>query len=717
MRTTKESYHDFECIPENLEIRVLYTRSNQNRHLRMIFAKVDCPIEYKIRTAIESMKLAADIEHVYVESEFHRVELFIRDFIAMSFAKDEFEELKPILAADVPAYSNFSSSVTFEILGLESFVDDSIKTLWKPSGHGATPNPDSANSSENQAINSAFDSSSKCPTQVLAIEYPVNSPESKEKKKVEFTEDTKLGDNSNDFNDEDDWFYDDYQDEDFVTDSESEEVINLLNKTCQKIDNLMVTVTNDQRCVRELQVRLTRCDGKTVNQLKSPDEGVPDPKKSATEINNSSIPAVKIPTNRSKLLPPSHSPISSTMTIDEVVAKFKAHKELTTEPLPSTSSQPSISVSQPSVSNNNATCGTSSNDQQPAETNQANHIQIPAAVPIRGVNYLTTHFPNLNFGEIDGPQIFTEELVDRNLIPICELEPYVPYNFPAEYQQIAINWNPSMRDFPNHHLRLWNAMTRGTYVHFKIVIPRYHLYRQRQTFEWPRIHLEAVAWRNHLNLVRQTFRDEIYPVIHVLPPVWSYNRESDFDYLLTILGKIHNDNVEIIFDPTLEVSLVNDAALTFFDRYVSFNFEIMEHAKAIYVPWLDEFRLTTRRITEVPLKLTPDIPFHVNESHNIRCHVVDFQTRRKHEAHHGTVIIGRQQLEPYIISYDPSSVILNLRGPPQNPLSRSVRCKVKIPEVRSIGIMRSLALMTREQLQFEFQPVERHLIKQTRGGR
>ncbi|XP_065210202.1 uncharacterized protein LOC135838481 [Planococcus citri] len=710
MKTTKESYSDFECIPENLETRVLFTRSNQNRRLRMVFAKVDCPIEYKIRNAIEQMKLAADIEHVYVESEFHRIELYIRDFIAMSLAAGEFEELKPILTSDVPAYSNFVSSVTFEILGLASFIDDANKTLWKPSVNGVTPNPEPTNSNishgADNSTESVSNSQSEIPAKMLAIEYPVNSPEtdSKEKKKVEFADDTKPGDN-NEFNEDNDWFYDDYCDDDFVTDSESEEVIELLNKTCQKIDNLKVTVTNDQRCVRELQVQLTRCDGKTVNQLKSPDEGIPNPKKSAIEKEYSSIPAVKIPENRTKLLPPSHAPISSTMTIEEVVAKFKANKELSIELVAFTSSQPSTSFSQSNSTNDEA-------------SNTNNPIRVPAAVPIQpSPRYLSARFPNLNYGEIDGPQIFSNDLVDRELIPICEIVHYIPYNFPAEYQRITINWNPPDRDFPNHHLRLWNAMTRGTYVHFKIVIPRYHLYRQRQTFEWPRIHLEAVAWRNHLNLVRRTFRNEIFPAIHVVPPIWSYNRDSSFDFLLTILGKIHNDNLEIIFDPTLEVSLINDAALTFFDPYVYFNFEVLDHAKAIYVPWLDEFRLVSRRTTDVPIKLTPDIHFHVNETHSIKCHVVDFQTRRKHEAHHGTVIIGRQQLEPYIISYDPSTVILNLSGPPQNTLSRSARCKVKIPEVRSIGIMRSLSLMTRDQLQFEFQPIERYLIKHTRGGR
>lgn len=210
--------------------------------------------------------------------------------------------------------------------------------------------------------------------------------------------------------------------------------------------------------------------------------------------------------------------------------------------------------------------------------------------------------------------------------------------------------------------------------------------------------------------MRNTYAAEVYPDRYVYPPVWSYNQNSNMDFLLTILGKIHNDFLEVIYDPTLEVSLINWTALDYFDKFVSFQFKMLDHARVIYVPWRDKFRMIARRTTEVPIKLTAGIHHHMNECHTFECHVVDFKTSRGLNEKKGTVIIGRQ-LRPYILGYDPKTVQMKLLGPEENSFTRSARCKEKVPEVRMIGLIRTLRSKNRFQLRAEFEPVQQFLIR------
>ncbi|XP_065223656.1 uncharacterized protein LOC135847856 isoform X2 [Planococcus citri] len=687
-----------------------------------------------------------------MEAEIQRVELYIREYLLAIFTADRLSPCKRcLIPKETPNIQDLSSRIAVEVEGLTEFLFEQMETLYRPIPP-ALPTPiQRPNLIAN--IRRAFSENDLIrPPAVFSFEHIESQPEpvvsNSSEPAIDLTRDEEPIN---------------------ISDSGSDDVfetnLDLLNQTNRSL--AITSFENDTRITHSteyenLSVSLTRLPAPLKSALKSPDEGLPPAKKLsyteedstgekktvgfrfpepktyqlqqpkpseddpsvdsilATLRQNSLMADLNLhdlipPQNRPSTLPISENDSSSASTSTDVTAAT-----LSSTFAPSaTTTQSTDAMQVDNVTDNNAEKSVPpaplADEKEPAAQAAAAAVPVAAVVPVvlppPQPAYVTAKFPRLNYAEIDGIQIFTPELIGDDEIPECNLRPYVPQQWPDSYQPYEFEWDPSDRVFIYLAIDLWEALIRGTYVHFKIVTPRFEYYEKRQSFEWPRIEIEATTWRNHLNLVRSTYRDEVYPREHVFRPRWSYQNQTNMKHLVTVLGKIANDYVEIIIDPTLQVSLINIAALEFFDKNVSFDFEVLHHPKVIYVPWKDDFRLVVRRKVNVPLRLTPGIERNKNDVHWFPCYVANFKTTKKVEAHHGTVILGVRDIGPLIKSYDPVAVSINLRGPPGIPYSRTVRCKEKVPRVRMIGLLRSLRAMDRFRVRDNFYPVEEYLIK------
>ncbi|XP_065209071.1 uncharacterized protein LOC135837649 [Planococcus citri] len=745
---------------EDLDTRVFVIRNDQEDTLTIKKQNVRCPIAEIIEISVSALDLPASLSRNIMESEIQRVELYIREYLLAIFTADRLSPCKRcLIPKETPNIRDLPSRIAVEVEGLTEFLFEQMETLSRPISP-APPTPVQRPKLSTMIRRAFSENDLILPPAVFSFVHieeqskptTINSSETT----IDLTEGEEIINVS-----------------DGGSDDVFEENIGVLNQTNRHLstssfDNAARTSHSTE--FENLSVSLTRLPAPLKSALKSPDKGLPPAKKlSYTEEDstgekktvgfrfpepktfkiqqpkpNEADPSVEsilatlrqnslmADLNLLDLIPPQNRPStlslgendsSSTSTSADVTsATIKSDvANLSSTFAPSATATQSIdeSMQVDNVTDNNAEESVQTaplaDKNEPAAQAAAAAVPVAAVVPVvlppPQPAYVTAKFPRLNYAEIDGIQIFTQELIGDDEIPECNLRPYVPQQWPDSYQPYEFEWDPSDRVFKHLAIDLWEALIRGTYVHFKIVTPRFEYYEKRQSFEWPRIEIEATTWRNHLNLVRSTYRDEVYPREHVFRPRWSYQNQTNMKHLVTVLGKIANDYVEIIIDPTLQVSLINTAALEFFDKNVSFEFEVLHHPKVIYVPWKDDFRLVVRRKVNVPLRLTPGIERNKNDVHWFPCYVANFKTTKKVEAHHGTVILGVRDIGPLIKSYDPVAVSINLRGPPGIPYSRTVRCKEKVPRVRMIGLLRSLRAMDRFRVRDNFYPVEEYLIK------
>ncbi|XP_065201632.1 uncharacterized protein LOC135832363 [Planococcus citri] len=736
---------------EDLDTRVFVIRNDQEDTLTIKKQNVRCPIAEIIEISVSALDLPASLSRNIMESEIQRVELYIREYLLEIFTADRLSPCKRcLIPKETPNIRDLPSLIAVEVEGLTEFLFEQMETLSRPISP-APPTPVQRPKLSTMIRRAFSENDLILPPAVFSFVHVEEQSKPIATNSSETTIDLTKGEEIINVSDggSDDVF---------------EENIDILNQTNRHLstssfDNAARTSHSTE--FENLSVSLTRLPAPLKSALKSPDEGLPPAKKLsyteedstgekktvgfrfpepktyqlqqpkpseadpsvdsilATLRQNSLMADLNLrdlipPQNRPSILPIGENDSSSTSTSTDVTATT-----LSSTFAPSaTATQSTDAMQVDNVTDNNAEKSVPpaplADENEPAAQAAAAAVPVaPVVLPPPQPAYVTAKFPRLNYAEIDGIQTFCPELIDDDEILECRLQPYVPEEWPNTYQPYVFQWDPTDRDFEHLAIDLWEALIRGTYVHYKIVVPRFEYYDKRQSFEWPRIDIEAVTWRNHLNLVRSTYRDEVYPREHVFRPRWSYQNQTNMKHLVTVLGKIANDYVEIIIDPTLQVSLINTAALEFFDKNVSFDFEFLRHPKVIYVPWKDEFRLVVRRKVNVPLKLTPGIDRNKNDVHWFPCYVANFKTTKKVEAHHGTVILGVRDIGPLIKSYDPVAVSINLRGPPGIPYSRTVRCKEKVPRVRMIGLLRSLRAMDRFKVRDNFYPVEEYLIKKT----
>ncbi|XP_065216981.1 uncharacterized protein LOC135843144 [Planococcus citri] len=745
---------------EDLDTRVFVIRNDQEDTLTIKKQNVRCPIAEIIEISVSALDLPTSLSRSIMESEIQRVELYIREYLLAVFTANRLSPCKRcLIPKETPNIRDLPSLIAVEVEGLTEFLFEQMETLSRPISP-APPTPVQQPKLSTMIRRAFSENDLILPPAVFSFVHDEEQSKPIATNSSETTIDLTEGEEIINVSDggSDDVF---------------EENIDILNQTNRHLSTSSfddAARTSHSTEFENLSVSLTRLPAPLKSALKSPNEGLPPAKKlSYTEEDSTGEkktvgfrfpepktyplqqprPSEDDPSianilatlrqnslladlNLRDLIPPQNRP--STLPIGENDSSSTSTSAIVTAATVESDVIDSSSTLTPSATATHSTDEsmqvdhvTENNVEKPiqpaplADENEPVAQAAAAAVPVAAVvpvvlpppqpAYVTAKFPRLNYAEIDGIQIFCHELIDDDDISECRLRPYVPEEWPESYRPYQFEWDPSDRVFEHLATDLWEALIRGTYVHFKIVVPRFEYYDKRQSFEWPRIDIEAVTWRNHLNLVRSTYRNEIYPREHVYRPRWSYQNQTNMKHLVTVLGKIANDYVEIIIDPTLQVSLINTAALEFFDKNVSFEFEFLRHPKVVYVPWKDEFRLVVRRKVNVPLKLTPGIDRNKNDIHWFSCYVANFATTKKVEAHHGTVILGVRDIGPLIKSYDPQAVSINLRGPPGIPYSRTVRCKEKVPRVRMIGLLRSLRAMDRFRVRDNFYPVEEYLIK------
>ncbi|XP_065216101.1 uncharacterized protein LOC135842530 isoform X2 [Planococcus citri] len=720
------------CTADDLDLRVMYVRGKQQRTLLIVFQEVTCPIKTTIRRYIDRLNLHPELAEYYRESEFQRIELYIREYLLTVLAADLIKGFKRCVISDpAPRLSEQVSSVAVEIINLRSFLVDSITSLWVPPPPLARPNL-SIN------IRRAFSVDDlNLPPYVIPAVHVENAEEVIAPIRIPANDNVTATAQSAEENSDNVLDTTDGDDDD-VFESNSEK----LNKT---FHDLNVTLSEDDVRIinstkRELFVSLTRCDTKK-SELKSPDESLPEAKRHEPEVLPKPPKSVTFHFAEGEL--PSHRLITTDeplpFTLESMLAKLKANSDSA----PSTSylvppviasSSDHIFVRPLTSDAENEKCNdkseNSSDNKKPVDSNDVENVVtdrlsnsnvpavISAAVPVIPTNdraYLRVTFPRFNYAEIDGKQYFARDLIDSDKIPEQRFKTYVPPFYPRNYILMAFEWNGP--DFSSLYLRLWNGLNRGTTVNYHIVVPIFPRYVRRQTFEWPRTRVEALCWRNHLNFVRKTVSEEIFPHEYVDFPRWSYeDRNLEVNHLLTILGNVRGQELEIIFDATLPVSLISQDAVDNLTPFVDFQFTELQHPRATYVPWKDFVRVLSYKRTTVPIRLTPNIRWHVEEEHLFNCYVADFPVSRGRDPKLGTIILGRQ-LIPHINRFDPDKLDMSIMGPEENRRLRSIRCKEKVPEIRIKGLMRTLREATPDDIKAEFEPVQNYCIEKIKGCR
>ncbi|XP_065208976.1 uncharacterized protein LOC135837579 [Planococcus citri] len=129
------------CTADDLDLRVMYVRGKQQRTLLIVFQEVTCPIKTTIRRYIDRLNLHPELAEYYRESEFQRIELYIREYLLTILAADLIKGFKRCVISDpAPRLSEQVSSVAVEIINLRSFLVDSITSLWVPPPPLARPN-------------------------------------------------------------------------------------------------------------------------------------------------------------------------------------------------------------------------------------------------------------------------------------------------------------------------------------------------------------------------------------------------------------------------------------------------------------------------------------------------------------------------------------------------------------------------------------------------
>ncbi|XP_065223457.1 uncharacterized protein LOC135847716 [Planococcus citri] len=735
------------CTADDLDLRVMYVRGKQQRTLLIVFQEVTCPIKTTIRRYIDRLNLHPELAEYYRESEFQRIELYIREYLLTVLAADLIKGFKRCVIPDpAPKLSEQVSSVAVEIINLRSFLVDSVTSLWVPPPPLARPNL-SIN------IRRAFSVDDlNLPPYVIPAVHVENAEEVVAPIQIPANDNVATAAQSAEENSDN--VFD-------TTDGDDDDVFDLnaesLNKTFHDLN--VILSENDVRIInstrRELSVNLTRCDSNK-SELKSPDEGVPEAKRHEPEVLSKPPKSVTFHFAEGEL--PPHRLVTTDeplpFTLESMLAQLKANSNSA----PSTSylvppviasSSDHIFVRPPSTDAENEKCNdksenssdnkkladsndvgnsvtdkpSNSNDQQsieiPVEVPAVIPAEVPAMIPAAiqvappdDRAYLRVTFPRFNYAEIDGKQYFARDLIDSDQIPEQTFQQYVPAFFPRDYYRMPFEW-----DQPDSYLRLWNGLNRGTTVNYHIVVPIYSRYVRRQTFEWPRTRTEALCWRNHLNFVRKTAHEEIFPHNHVDFPRWSYvHRNLPINHLITILGNVGGQELEIIFDATLPVCLISQAAVDNLAPFVDLHFEELQHPRAIYVPWKDFVRVVSRKTTALPIRLTPNIHHHVEEEHVFNCYVADFPVSRCRDPKLGTIILGRQ-LTSHIVRYDPVKLDMSIMGPEENRRNRSIRCKEKAPEIRIRGLMKTLREANPVDIETEFKPVRQFCIEKTKGCR
>ncbi|XP_065221731.1 uncharacterized protein LOC135846523 [Planococcus citri] len=314
-------------------------------------------------------------------------------------------------------------------------------------------------------------------------------------------------------------------------------------------------------------------------------------------------------------------------------------------------------------------------------------------------------------------QVAPEYLIDEDRIPINRIHAFIPYHYEGE--PLRINFDCPVSAFQNLYIEIWRGLNRGIYQQFQIIEPMIESYNRRQTYEIPRIETEANAWKNHLNLVRNTFENDSHNARYLYGPIWTYISLRDaLAWPFTILGKVRNQSIEVIYDSRLQHSLVSNSVVSYlaWSNPGLIAKQALEAETVIYIPWRDDFRVKSNFSVYFPITLNPGMPGYENDEHIVNCYVTELHPYRISGEVKGTIILGRN-FTSNIIKYDDNKVEFTLKGTRTNPTPRIVRCKKMLPLIRVDGILNTLRIMSPDQLRAEFEHILLYIrAKKTKDG-